>query len=136
MICFNLINGYSTLTILYFLWWTVLILINNCCYYFLVIVTAIIISSLLGLSTSTILVFITPFHLCINQIFLILDIWRGQPLFKVDKKDTETISLFLMGTLNSACLICSSNLFLFNWNLLWCWGNCFLFVIWDFMSHW
>ena len=33
----------------------------------------------------------------------------GQTLFKVGSKDTETVSVSLMGTFNSVCLIYSSD---------------------------
>ena len=43
------------------------------------------------------------------KYFEILNVWRGQTLFKVGNKDTDTVSLSLMGTLNTTCLIYSSD---------------------------
>ena len=39
----------------------------------------------------------------------------AKTLFKVDIKDTETVSVFLMRTLNTACLIHSSDNLLLRW---------------------
>ena len=55
--------------------------------------------------------FILSFYFIFLYIkyFEILNVWRGQTLFKVGNKDTDTVSLPLMGTLNTACLIYSSD---------------------------
>ena len=79
------------------------------------IVIAIIISSFSILVTFFILVFII-YRIYFYWIFLNLNEWRSRTLFKVDNKDTETVSVSLMGTLNSVCLIYSSNDLLSKWN--------------------
>ena len=64
-----------------------------------VIVIAIIISLFSMLLIFIFLVFAIPFYLCIYQIFLNF----------IGIKDTETVSVSLMGTLNSVCLTFSSD---------------------------
>ena len=64
--------------------------------------------------------FISPFFITLFYTFVyieyfkILNIWVTQTVFKVDDKDTETISGSLLWTLNSICLIYSSD-DLLNW---------------------
>ena len=55
--------------------------------------------------------FILSFYFIFLYIkyFEILNVWRGQTLFTVGNKDTDTVSLSLMGTLNTTCLIYSSD---------------------------
>ena len=66
-----------------------------------VIVIVIIISSFSMLLTFIFLVFVILFYLCTYRIFL-NDVVKT--LIKVGNKDTEALSVSLMGTLNTICL--------------------------------
>ena len=79
-----------------------------------VIVITIIISSFSMLVIS--LVFTILFYLCIYRIFLnFKQMTCDRILLKVGSKDTETVSVSLMGTLNTVCLTYSSENLLLKW---------------------
>ena len=65
------------------------------------VVIGIIISSFSMLLTFIFLVFIVLFYLCVYQILLNFKQRRDQRLFKVGNIVTDTLSLSLIGTLNS-----------------------------------
>ena len=57
------------------------------------------------------------FNFYFSSFYLsILSFWHGQTLFNVSNKDTETISVSLMNTLSSVCMIYSSNDLLLKWH--------------------
>ena len=55
------------------------------------------------------------FYHSILSFYISLYKWCGQILFKVGKKNTDTVSVFLMGTLDTFCLNFSSDDLFLKW---------------------
>ena len=83
-----------------------------------VIVVVIITSSFSMLLAFIFLGFTILFYLCICRIFLNFKQMTkmGKTLFKVGIKDTEILSVSLMGLLNTVCLTSSSDDLFFKWH--------------------
>ena len=83
-----------------------------------VIVVVIITSSFSMLLAFIFLGFTILFYLCIYRIFLNFKQMTkmGKTLFKVGIKDTEILSVSLMGLLNTVCLTSSSDDLFFKWH--------------------
>ena len=83
-----------------------------------VIVVVIITSSFSMLLAFIFLGFTILFYLCIYRIFLNFKQMTkmGKTLLKVGIKDTEFLSVSLMGTLNTVCLTSSSDDLFFKWH--------------------
>ena len=125
MNCFYLNTFYSVLKRFYvFIWLTIFILILIIIVMIIfviiifVIVVVIITSSFSMLLAFIFLGFTILFYLCIYRIFLNFKQMTkmGKTLFKVGIKDTEVLSVSLMGTLNTVCLTSSSDDLLFKWH--------------------
>ena len=82
----------------------------------LVIAIAIIISSFSMLALFISLVFIILFYLCIYRIFLSFKCMTWSAIVQNCNKNTETVSVFSLGTLNNFCLIYSSDDVLLKWH--------------------
>ena len=88
-----------------------------------VIIVFVIVVVIITFSFSMLLAFIflgftILFYLCIYRIFLNFKQMTkmGKTLFKVGIKDTEFLSVSLMGTLNTVCLTSSSDDLFFKWH--------------------
>ena len=108
-LCFYLItNFYSHFRHSYYDYFCIIV--------FFIVIT-IIISSFSMLITLISLVFTILFYLCIYRIFFnFKQMTCDQILLKVGNKDTETVLVSLMGTLNTVCLTYSSDNFLLKWH--------------------
>ena len=122
MNCFYLNTLYSVLTFLYFYTNTNFYSHSHHCYYdyfcyycFCHCHCHFIISSFSMLLTFISLVFTILLYLCIFRIFLNFKQMTCRTLFKFGNKDTETVSVSLMETLNTVCLTYSSDDLLLKW---------------------
>ena len=125
MNCFCLNTFYSVLKrfyifirLIFFILIVIIIVMITFVIIVFVIVVVIITSSFSMLLAFIFLGFTILFYLCIYRIFLNFKQMTkmGKTLLKVGIKDTEFLSVSLMGTLNTVCLTSSSDDLFFKWH--------------------